>query len=142
LLTGEFMKKHITRRHFIKYILSNTIVLTMGNLAFSGQVKWPSSKTTCPKCHFPCDFKQQNSFFDSIAQVESYCQNCGINLKTLKHNIKCDQYVQCSQKQLLSKEKSLNNQRACDVCWNIPFRAVEAVQNYDKPWINLSILNF
>jgi anaerobic selenocysteine-containing dehydrogenase len=136
------MKNHINRRHFIKYVLSNAALLTMGNLAFSGQLKWPSSKTTCPNCHFSCDFRRQNSFFDSIPRVESYCPNCGINLQTLNHNIKCDQYLRCFHERLLSKEKNPNSQRACDVCWNIPFRAMEIAQKSEKPWINLSDLNF
>jgi hypothetical protein len=105
----------------------------MGVSAFSGQLTWPSSETTCPNCHLP---------FDSFPWVASYCHNCGINLRTLKHNIQCDQYVQCRQEKFLAKKKNQNNPGVCEVCWNIPFRAIETGTYSEKPWINLNELNF
>jgi hypothetical protein len=136
------MKEFITRRHFIKYLLSNATLLTIGNVAFSGQLKWPSSKTICPVCHFPFDFIEQNNFFDSVAWVDSFCPNCGVNLRTQKHTIKCDQYFRCRHEKLLTKEKKRNSRSECEVCWNIPFRAEENWRSNEKPWINLNDLNF
>jgi hypothetical protein len=133
LFIRGLMKRYITRRHFIKCVLSNATFLTMSVSAFPGQLTWPSSETTCPNCRFPCDF---------FPWIDSYCHNCGINLRTLKHHIKCDQYVQCRQKKLPANEKNQNNQSACDVCWNIPFRTIETGTYSEKPWINLNELNF
>jgi hypothetical protein len=133
LFIRGLMKRYITRRHFIKYVLSNATFLTMGVSAFSGPLIWLSSKTTCPSCHFPCD---------SLPWVESYCHNCGINLRTRKHHIQCDLYIQCRQEKLPAKEKNQNNPNICDACWNIPFRTNE-IDNYSgKPWINLNELKF
>jgi hypothetical protein len=136
------MKKLITRRDFIKYVLSNVTLLTAGNLAFSGQFECVSSNKTCPKCHFPYDFTRKNIFSDSIAWVESYCPNCGISLRTLKHNINCDQYARCRHQEFLANEKNRNSQDVCGVCWKIPFATKESRQYTKKPWINLNELNF
>ncbi len=136
------MKKFITRRHFIKYLLSNATLLTMGNLAFSGQNVWLSAKNACPECHAPGDFLRPDFLFESQVGVESYCPNCGINLRTLKHDVTCDHYFNCWQKKILQNEKGRNNHGMCGVCFNVPFQSQKAGQQTEKPGLNLSALNF
>jgi hypothetical protein len=136
------MKKLITRRHFIKYMLSNATLLTMGNLAFSGQNLWLSAKNACPECHTPCDFLRPDFLFESQGFFESYCPNCGINLGTLKHDVKCDHYNYCRQEKLLRNEKGRSSRSICGVCFNVPFLSQKARHHTEKPGLNLSALNF
>ncbi|MFO8083644.1 MAG: hypothetical protein R6U27_04910 [Desulfobacterales bacterium] len=115
----------------------------MGNIAFAGHFKKLSSTILCPKCRFPSDFESQNNIFlAGFPRIDLYCPNCGINLRTQKHDVKCDQYFQCYQKEQLRKEKNLNNSCPWKFCWNIPFQTKETWQYSGKPVINLNDINF
>jgi hypothetical protein len=135
------MQKFISRRHFLKYLLSNGSLLIIGNVTFAGQLQCFSSNT-CPQCHFPCDSIKRNIIFESMMEIGSYCPNCGINLLTQKHDIKCDQYFKCRQEKQQDRKKNQTDQNECTVCWNIPFLAKETIPFNEKPMINLCDLKF
>ncbi len=141
-LNPKAMAKNITRRHFIKYLLTNATLLTLGHTAFSSQHRLSFAHVICPECHASLEFLRHDNLSESSLHQRNYCPNCGINLISLGYDIRCDRYFHCQQKQHSQKNTDPFTSGVCTVCFKIPFHSEEIRRYTGKPGLNLSDLIF
>jgi len=125
------MGKEITRRQFLKEAVSTTATLSAG---FCIGPSFDLKETVqCKNCG-AVNVYTRSYLTDFKCRV---CHDCGINLKTLKHDITCHGYPLCS-------EENTDDRDACHLpeCCQIPFPNHKYLKLTRKPYFSIMDLKF
>jgi hypothetical protein len=129
------MGKEITRRQFLRDTLGTTATLSAGLFLVPGiNLK---ETVQCKNCGAVNIHNRSYSNYLKYRGNSMVCHDCGVNLRTLKHDIKCLNY------QLFS-EKNQDDKYLCHLpeCCQIPFPNHKYLKKTRKPYFPIKDLKF